>query len=90
MVRVRRQSAFTVRVGSIVIRVDDIEREKAFWTSALDYVAGIDRPCDFGILRPRQGDGPNTPLDGVRSEVHIPLGSTSTYTPTTKPARSGA
>jgi hypothetical protein len=27
-----------VRVGSIVIRVDDLERQATFWTAALDYV----------------------------------------------------
>ena len=31
-------------IGSIVIRVDDLERQKAFWTAALDYVPrGEDR-----------------------------------------------
>jgi len=29
----------TVRVGSIVIRVDDLDRQKVFWTAALDYLA---------------------------------------------------
>lgn len=28
-----------LRLGSIVIRVDDLERQEAFWTAALDYVA---------------------------------------------------
>jgi hypothetical protein len=28
-----------LRVGSIVIRVDDLPRQGAFWTTALDYVA---------------------------------------------------
>ena len=63
-----------IRVGSIVIRVDDLERQKAFWTAALDYVPrGEERGDDegFALLRPRSGDGPNVSLDRVRSEVHI-------------------
>jgi catechol 2,3-dioxygenase-like lactoylglutathione lyase family enzyme len=64
-----------IRVGSIVIRVDDLARQKAFWTAALDYVPrGPERGDDegFALLRPRAGDGPNVSLDRVRSEVHIP------------------
>jgi hypothetical protein len=62
-----------IRVGSIVIRVDDLPRQSAFWQAALDYVPR-DRPAedDFVLLRPRDGVGPNISLDRVRSEVHIP------------------
>jgi len=62
----------TLRVGSIVIRVDDLARQKAFWSAALDY---IPRPGDddtFALLRPRDGTGPNVSLDRVRSAVHVP------------------
>ena len=62
----------TVRVGSIVLRVDDLERQLAFWAAALDYVPSEERSDDFVILRPRNGVGPNISLDQVRSEVHIP------------------
>src|SRR4051794_27728457 len=61
-----------VRIGSIVIRVDDLERQKAFWTAALDYVAREDDDDTFALLRPRDGIGPNVSLDRVRSDVHIP------------------
>ena len=61
----------TVRVGSIVIRVDDLHRQADFWSAALDYERGEDRG-DFMILRPRGGSGPNVSLDRVRSEVHVP------------------
>ncbi len=64
-----------LRVGSIVIRVDDLVRQTAFWTAALDYVAREDvhaPGADFALLHPRTGDGPNVSLDRVRSEVHIP------------------
>ena len=62
----------TVRVGSIVLRVDDLERQLAFWAAALDYVPSEERSDDFVILRPRNGVGPNISLDQVRSELHIP------------------
>ena len=62
-----------IRVGSIVIRVDDLERQKAFWTAALDYVAreGVG-DTDFALLHPRDGMGPNVSLDQVPSERHLP------------------
>lgn len=62
-------------VGSIVIRVDDLERQTAFWTAALDYVPrGADDGDNegFALLRPRAGDGPNVSLDRMRSTLTIP------------------
>jgi Glyoxalase-like domain len=61
-----------IRVGSIVIRVDDLSRQAAFWTAALDYVARIDGSDDFLLLRPRNGAGPNVSLDRARSTVQVP------------------
>lgn len=61
-----------LRVGSIVIRVDDLPRQIAFWTAALDYVARDGDGDDFALLRPRDGDGPNVSLDRVRSAVQVP------------------
>ncbi len=61
-----------LRVGSIVIRVDDLERQKAFWTAALDYVARKGDDDDFAFLRPRDGAGPNMSLDAHSSAVHLP------------------
>ena len=61
-----------IRIGSIVIRVDDLEGQTAFWSAALDYVAADSDSDDFVLLRPRNGDGPNVSLDQVRSSVHIP------------------
>jgi catechol 2,3-dioxygenase-like lactoylglutathione lyase family enzyme len=62
-------------IGSIVIRVDDLERQKAFWTAALDYLPRGEAGGDddgFALLRPRNGGGPNVSLDRVRSEVQVP------------------
>lgn len=59
-------------IGSIVIRVDDLERQKAFWTAALNYVPREGDEDDFALLRPRDGTGPNVSLDRVRSTLQIP------------------
>lgn len=61
-----------VRVGSIVVRVDDLARQTAFWTAALDYVPRDEHSDDFRLLRPRDGNGPNVSLDRVRSALQIP------------------
>ncbi len=61
-----------VRIGSIVIRVDDLARQTAFWAAALDYVPRDENSDDFVLLRPRDGAGPNVSLDQVRSTVQVP------------------
>lgn len=61
-----------IRIGSIVIRVDDLERQKEFWTNALGYVARAGDDDDFALLHPRDGVGPNVSLDRVNSTVQIP------------------
>lgn len=61
-----------LKIGSVVIRVDDLERQKAFWTRALGYVA---RPGDddtFALLHPPGRDGPNVSLDRVPAPVAVP------------------
>jgi predicted enzyme related to lactoylglutathione lyase len=62
-----------IRVGSIVLRVDDLRRQTAFWAAALDYVPrDVPSDDDFMLLRPRDGVGPNLSLDRVRSTVQVP------------------
>jgi catechol 2,3-dioxygenase-like lactoylglutathione lyase family enzyme len=64
-----------IRVGSVVIRVDDLERQTAFWEAALGYTRRPgDDPAggDFVLLRPKDGIGPNVSLDQVRSTLQIP------------------
>jgi predicted enzyme related to lactoylglutathione lyase len=61
-----------VCVGSIVLRVDDLQRQMAFWAAALDYVPREENSDDFALLRPRDGVGPNLSLDQHHSEVHTP------------------
>ncbi len=61
-----------VRIGSIVLRVDNLERQTAFWAAALDYLPREGESDDFVLLRSRDGAGPNLSLDRVRSELHVP------------------
>lgn len=61
-----------LRVGSIVIRVDDLEREGAFWEAALGYQRRDTGADDFLLLKPRDGRGPNLSLDRVRAPVQVP------------------
>jgi predicted enzyme related to lactoylglutathione lyase len=60
-----------LRVGSIVIRVDDLERQARFWEEALGYERRIRRE-DFILLAPTDRAGPNVSLDRVRSTVQVP------------------
>jgi len=59
-------------LGSIVIRVDDLPAQLAFWTLALDYVPHDPVEADWALLRPRAGDGPNLALDAHPSERVLP------------------
>ena len=61
-----------IRVGSIVLRVDDLGLQTEFWEAALGYVRRKDDADDFVLLRPRDGAGPNLSLDRVRSTLQIP------------------
>ena len=64
-----------VSIGSIVIRVDDLEKQREFWTAALGYMARGPEGGDdegFALLRPRDGNGPNVSLDRVRAPLQIP------------------
>ncbi|MFL5756043.1 MAG: VOC family protein [Chloroflexota bacterium] len=62
----------SLRVGSIVLRVDDLQRQTEFWTAALDYEPRPGDSDDFALLRPRDGIGPNVSLDRVRSTLQVP------------------
>ena len=60
-----------LRIGSIVLRVDDLQRQAEFWQAALDYERR-DMDHDFILLRPRDGAGPSLSLDQVPSTVQVP------------------
>jgi len=61
-----------IRVGSIVIRVTDLDAQKRFWMRALDYVDRPGEDDDFALLKPRSGSGPNVSLDAHPSERALP------------------
>ena len=61
-----------ISVGSIVIRVDDLERQAAFWGAALGFERRPDDSDDFVLLMPKDGVGPNVSLDRLDSRPHIP------------------
>ena len=59
-------------VGSVVIRVDDLDRMVEFWSQTLDYVPRDRDDPDMVLLRPRSGDGPNLTLDRWFAPVQVP------------------
>ena len=61
-----------IRIGSVVLRVDDLERQAEFWEAALGYERRESDADDFVLLRPRDGHGPSLSLDRVRSTLQIP------------------
>ena len=61
-----------IRIGSVVIRVDDLQAQTEFWSGALDYVPREENSDDFVLMRPRNGIGPNVSLDRVRSNLQVP------------------
>jgi predicted enzyme related to lactoylglutathione lyase len=63
--------ASALRIGSIVVRVDDLQLQAEFWEAALGYVRR-DLDHDFIQLRPRDGVGPSLSLDQVPSTVQVP------------------
>ena len=68
----------TVRVGSIVIDVDNFDRMMAFWQAALRYVpVRPPTPGDpFVILKDPAGERPNVSIDQMppeRGRIHLDL-----------------
>lgn len=61
-----------ISIGSVVIRVDDLERQTRFWSAALDYIPREENDDDFVLMRPRNGVGPNVSLDRHHATPSIP------------------
>ena len=61
-----------IRVGSIVIRVDNLDRMVEFWSNALHYVPRDRDDPDFVLLRTANGIGPNLSLDRWHADVQVP------------------
>ena len=53
-----------IRIGSIVLRVDDLQRQTEFWEAALGYVRRDNGESDdFVLLGPPDRAGPHLSLD---------------------------
>lgn len=59
-------------IGSIVIRVDNLERQLAFWQAALGYEPRHEPGDDFVMLQPPGGAGTCISLDRVPAALQIP------------------
>ena len=59
-------------IGSIVIRVDNLERQLRFWQAALGYQLRHEPNDDFAILQPPGGAGTCISLDRVPAAVQVP------------------
>lgn len=61
-----------LRIGSIVLRVDDLEREAAFWEAALGYARSPHASEDWVLLFAPDGAGPNLGLDLHAASTRVP------------------
>jgi catechol 2,3-dioxygenase-like lactoylglutathione lyase family enzyme len=62
-----------VRVGTVVLRVDDLDRAATFWTAALGYTRRPDPSGDGSpLLEPAGGCGPSLTLD-TDDRTHLDL-----------------
>jgi catechol 2,3-dioxygenase-like lactoylglutathione lyase family enzyme len=74
-------------VGSIVIRVDDLAAQIAFWTAALDYVAREPIGDDFALLRPRSESGTSGTAPSVAPSTSPSVSLDAVAAPRTLPPR---
>ena len=61
-----------LRIGSIVLRVDDLEKQAAFWEAALGYARRPEPDRTSQMLVPPDGDGPNVNLDVRPATAQVP------------------
>ena len=71
-------------IGSIVIRVDNLERQMNFWQAALGFEPRYAPDGDFVILQPPGGAGTCISLDRVPAPVQIPRACIWTSTQTSR------
>ncbi|MEU9898890.1 VOC family protein [Streptomyces phaeochromogenes] len=51
-----------LKIGSVVLGVEDVRRATSFWTEALGYVPREEPEDDWVVLVPAQGTGPQLAL----------------------------
>lgn len=61
-----------LKIVSIVIRVNDLATQCAFWKAALDYVERDPADDDWVVLKPRDAEAPCIALDAHHSERVLP------------------
>ena len=61
-----------IRIGSIVLRVDDLQRQTELWEAALGYVRRDSSESNDFVLLARPTAGPHLSRDEVRSTLQIP------------------
>jgi catechol 2,3-dioxygenase-like lactoylglutathione lyase family enzyme len=61
-----------LRIGSIVLRVDDLERAAGFWEAALGYARSPHASDDWILLVAPGGSGPNLGLDLHAAAPRVP------------------
>lgn len=61
-----------LKLASIVIRVNDLPAQAAFWKAALDYIERDPAEDDWLVLKPRDADAPCISLDAHHSERVLP------------------
>ena len=67
-----RRGMTALRVGSIVIRVDDLSARPRSGPRPSATTRATSDADDFALLHPKDGVGPNVSLDRVRSKVQMP------------------
>jgi predicted enzyme related to lactoylglutathione lyase len=61
-----------VRIGSIVLRVQDLRRQAEFWAAALDYVPRDERSDELPAAAPEKRGRPEPLARPHHSTVHLP------------------
>lgn len=61
-----------LKLVSVVIRVNDLPAQSAFWRAALDCVERDPAEDDWGVLKPRDTDAPCIALDAHHPERILP------------------
>jgi predicted enzyme related to lactoylglutathione lyase len=61
-----------LHIGSVVIRVDDLKKQDAFWEAALGYLRRHEPDETSQMLVPADGNGPNVNLDVRPATAQVP------------------
>jgi catechol 2,3-dioxygenase-like lactoylglutathione lyase family enzyme len=59
-------------IGSVGIRVGNLDAQIQFWSNALNYAVREPVSDDFALLHPQDGRGPNVSLDAHPSDRILP------------------